>query len=263
MQEIVESWKGLDRDAFELVDRLEEVADAADLGDRCANGLGALFGLRGHVDGHDVLGSARARLDSEHLFDHLILAEIDLSFSQRREQNAEDPAGGAVVLAKESDRTASQAFVHIPGIGVPDPLCGLDEGDHFGEFAAAGCGRSPTGIPAGRTLDQRRHHARVRSIVELEQYAANHLAQFGCVHRSEQLIDLALLGLEEWIASSTQRVASCSISGHVYPRGGWHKGDRGRRCRAQVACAIAISTPGNRTGNLSGSNTEIGPCAIA
>jgi hypothetical protein len=57
----------------------------------------------------------------------------------------------------------------------------------------------------------------VRSIVEFEQHVANHLAQFGCVHRSEQLIDPALLGLGEWIASSTQRVASCSISGLVRP----------------------------------------------
>jgi hypothetical protein len=51
----------------------------------------------------------------------------------------------------------------------------------------------------------------VRSIVEFEQHVANHLAQFVCAHRSEQLIDLALLGLGEWIASSTQRVASLDL----------------------------------------------------
>jgi hypothetical protein len=83
------------------------VAGAADLIDRRAYGRGALGQVAGHVCGYDVLRRALVHVDAEDLVEHLVLAEIDVPFGHRREQGAEDPMRGGVVLAQKGGVAAS------------------------------------------------------------------------------------------------------------------------------------------------------------
>jgi hypothetical protein len=94
--------------------------DALDLCERAKYRVGAIAKRRRGVHTHDVLRDARPRVDSQHLLDELVLAEIDVGAGNRRQDRFEDGPGARLSAREEGFRGPTEMLGHVVRICVAD-----------------------------------------------------------------------------------------------------------------------------------------------
>ncbi len=121
-----------------------------------------------------------------------MLAEVDLSVTDRPQQRAEDPMGRGVVPSEEGPGVPAQVLVDVTGVGVGDATGGRGEREGLGDFVSAAWRRRPPGASPDGAGDQRADDAAVRHLVELEQHFTNQHPKLVDAQARERRVDIVM-----------------------------------------------------------------------
>ena len=180
------------RDVLHILDRTQKRSDAFDLFE-CANDrVGAIAKGRRRVHTRDVLRDARPRVDSKHLLDELVLAEIDVDAGNRRQDCFENGSGARVIAREEGFRGPTEMLGHVVRI------CVADVARRFGERLGPLHDplRGTCGPPArgglGGSRDQRVDDRGPYVLIELFQDGAHGCTQLWRAHGVQRSVDLGV-----------------------------------------------------------------------
>ena len=155
-EECVDVWQHAAERLLHRANRLDEKAEAVNRLNRGKDGVGSRRSGRLEEDGHKIPGDTVMEIDGENLFDHLVLTQIDLRFSDRTEERLEDRARRRVLASERCCHASTKVIIHLRRFRIPNASrCGA-EIDDFADELRRGRGRSVTsarGAKEKRVLD--------------------------------------------------------------------------------------------------------------
>ena len=184
-EELLKGGERLDGHTLHIVERRVDEGDLLDLLQGLPHGLRPVGGRARHVRGQDVAVRAGGEVGAQHLLDHLLLPQVDVTLGEQPEERAQDPVRGGVVSPEERVRAAGEFGVHVLRVGMAGAGRRLREGEGTRDVLLRhGRGDPPRADPR-RPLDQPTHHPHVGSLVKLGQHLVDQGAERGRVEGVE------------------------------------------------------------------------------
>jgi len=175
-KESTEIRQGSCRHILHFLYRIQERADTPHLLHGAEHGIGSLAGDRGRVHTRHILRDARVRVDTEHLVDELVLAEINVRDGDRQQKRLENASGRGMIAGEERFAAQAQVLGDVGRVGVSHDSRRFSERLRVIDDSLSGTAGLPTGAALHRTGDERIANRRSRVGAEFIQHAAHERA---------------------------------------------------------------------------------------